>query len=160
MNKKILLISITTLTIQNIFAQSSSNILSNNSSSIALVTLIIAVIALVLSILNTVKISYNKKIRDVNLVNQKDDLNVSMDAIKTTLSKDIRGLKRDIHKIERNKKNQVPQQASNKPITDNTPKEDTENIALNVETKPKKKPYKKRKPFRRKTETNQDQKPE
>lgn len=153
MTKKTILFSITTIATKSLFAQTNIDFISNNSNTIILITLAIAVIALVLAVINTFKIAYNKKIREVNLVNQKDDLNVSMDAIKITLSKDIRGIKRDINKIER--KTKTPQPNQNKTKDENAKESQT------IETKPteekqKKRPFKKRNPFYKKPAAKKD----
>lgn len=150
MKKKIILFSFTVITTNKIFAQSNvDDIISNNLNTIIILTLVIAISALALAIINTFKVEYNKKVREVNLVNQKDDLNVSMDAIKVTLSKDIRGIKRDLSKIERTAKTAKPQSISKK-VTENTEEIKTEE-SQSTEKKPfKKRPFNKRKPFYKK----------
>ena len=153
MNKKLILISIATVVANKIFGQPNLDYISSNSNTIILLTWIIAIVALVLAVVNTFKIAYNKKIREVNLVNQKDDLNVSMDAIKVTLSKDIRGIKRDISKIERKTKNPQPNQPKAKNEDSKEPQitEDQPN-----EKKQVKRPFKKRKPFYKRQAAKKD----
>lgn len=141
MNKKIVLSSTIVIIANSAFAQTdTSYIISNNI--IALIALVVAVAAFVMAAINAYNISHNRKVRDVNLVNQQDDINVTIDAMKVSLSKDIRSVKRDLNKMGRSSK---PKTTS---VKENSEVPETEQPDAD---KPKvKKPFKKRKPFRKK----------
>ena len=151
MKKRIGLSSITIIIANGVFAQAKIDTVLS-SEIISLIALLVAIVALVLAVLNAYNISHNRKIRDVNLVNQKDDINVTMDAIKLTLSKDIRGLKRDLNKMERGPK------PKNSRTEQNALEEGSD--TLTTEQPKAKKPFKKRRPFRRKPAVKDENKGE
>ena len=151
MNKKVVLFSIIAIVANGASAQSKMDtIFSSDNNMISLIALVVALLALIVAAVNAYNISHNRKIRDVNLVNQKDDINVTMDAIKVTLSKDIRSLKRDVNKIGRVNKPKDSQDKTKAVVSEDS-KDDTD-----VEKPKSKRPFKKRKPFRKKPTVKND----
>jgi hypothetical protein len=115
-----------------------------DSNILSLATLLISILALALASYNLFKINYNKKIRDVNLINQKDDIYLSMESIKVSLQKDIRKLEKDINKVEVKAK---PKSTTTKSkISD---KKDNDDKSSNKPVK--KRPYNRKKPIQKNT---------
>ena len=136
MIKKIILFSTITITSNGLFAQNIDATLNNQNTLAILLTLGVAVVALVLSVINFFRISHHIKINEVELVNLKDDINVTMEAVKANSGKDGRYLKKEVGKNTRSQKN-GNSEISNKPVQ-------TANNEQNENRTPKKKPFKKR----------------
>lgn len=136
MIKKLILFS--TLTLANKYMTAQSIDASSNSSNGIIIWLIlgVAICALILAIVNYFRISYNKKIVEVEIVNQKDDLNLTIEAVKIGLSREIRYLRKEVGKSQRAPK-------PNHPHAPTQPKHETEEES--DESNPiEKKPFKKR----------------
>jgi len=69
-----------------------------------IVSLVLSVLALLLAGYNTFKINHNKRVRDVNLINQREDIFMSMESIKVSLQKEIRRLQKDVNRFEKDKR--------------------------------------------------------
>jgi len=100
MIKKLSLFSTLTFASLYLSAKSIDESSSENSMVIWLI-LGVAVCALLLAIVNYFRISYNSKVAEVEMVNQKDDLNVTIEAVKVALSKEIRYLRKEVGKSQR-----------------------------------------------------------
>ncbi len=154
MIKKVVLFSIMAIASENIFAQVAETTNSFNTSSLAvLLTLIVAIVALILSVINTFRISYNKKISEVDLVNQKDDINISMEGINTALIRDIRHIRKEFNRSNRNLKTKEADKTNKPAATDvDTQKNTTETD----KTPPIKKMSNNKRRFYRKTPKTQN----
>jgi len=158
MIKNSILVGTILLTGLNTMAQNAVEISTVGNNLAVLLTLIVAIIALIISIVNFFRISYNRKINEVEMVNQKDDLNVSMEAIKVMLQKEIRTLKKDINKG--GNRNQKPRPQANNNSIDK--QEIDTQVPTNQSTEKKqikRKPtnYKRRPPHRKKDENKPEQ---
>jgi len=138
MIKKIILFSIITITTNSLFAQNIDATLNNQNDLAILLTLSVAIVALVLSVINFFRISHHKKISEVELGNQRDDLKVTMEAVKVSVNNDVRYLKKEVMRTSQSQKNKNSTN-TNKPLV-------TEENVQNESKAPKKKPFKKRTP--------------
>jgi len=130
--KKILFLFLLALIGQKTFA--SSGTLAETSSLIAL---ILSIIAIALTIYNTFWIRRNKQVHEVDMVNYKDDVNLTMEGIREQVANDVRNIRRESGRQNRpNNPNQQNQQQKKvqepeKPDTDktgqNAPKEPEQN---------------------------------
>jgi hypothetical protein len=144
--RKIILIATALLSTTTIFAQG-NKVSADNTNILIILTLIIALATLILASINAYNIARNKKVRDVNLYNQKDDINVTMDVLKDELQRDIRALRRELSKIERNSKQKTVQPIKKKTIQANTEVKDKDEEG---EKKAVKKRQYKRRPYKKK----------
>lgn len=137
MTKKILLFNAVALATFTLSAQNTETQNTTNNLAI-IITLIVALLALIITVINSFRISHLKKVSEVEYNNLKDDLNLTAGSLKSSLSKEIRGLKRDAGR------NSKPRNTNNrKPKTEETSKE-TEGQTDSETNKTAKKPYKKR----------------
>lgn len=83
-----------------------------------LVITIIALAALVVSVVNAFRITTIKKMLEVNLQNQKEDMELSFKKIKSSLGRDIGNMRREVNKRneggQQNQKKPMPKKAANK----------------------------------------------
>ncbi len=100
MIKKIFILGSLILGYQYLFAFNQGNGTNDNSIAIILI-LIVAILALILAVINFFRISTYKRIAEVDMVNQKDDLNVTMENVKVDLARDLRNLRREVSKLAR-----------------------------------------------------------
>ncbi|MDA3890407.1 MAG: hypothetical protein PF517_01955 [Salinivirgaceae bacterium] len=139
MIKKTILFSLFGITTFLLNAQTASSSLSDENNLAILLTLCVALAALILAVVNSFRIAHQKKVLEVELVNQKDDLKVTMEAVKVNLSKDVRYLRKELGKTARNI-NPSSNADNNQAKSEKT--DDSES------GKPK--PFKKRKPYYKK----------
>lgn len=155
MIKKLVLLCILAIGSQYLIAQPLDAGINKQNSLALLLTLGVAICALVIAVVNSFRISHNKKITDVIMVNQIDDINTTMEAVKLSLSRDLRNLRKEISKSQRaTKPNQgQPIQAKNNDETDNS------GIIEPTEKKPFKKRssnYRRRPPHKKAPDTNSE----
>lgn len=67
------------------------------------VAIIVATLAFLLSVINAIRISGLRKRVDVDLVNHREDVNLSMESVKFTATREVKNLRKEINK--RNKPN-------------------------------------------------------
>ncbi len=154
MIKKAVLFSLMAIATENIYSQDieSASIININNLAI-LLTLIVAIAALIISIINAFRISYNRKISEVNLVNQKDDINVSMEGINTVLTRDIRNIRKEMNRSSRNQKPKEPTSTNNPAAATQDSKKNTSEEDKNP---PKRKMNNNKRRFYRKKPTNKN----
>ena len=128
----------------------SANAANNN---LLIITFVLAALAFLIAAINAYRISHLKKISEVDLINQKDDLNVSMEAVKVDLYRDIRNIRRELGKLNRPPKPAVQQ----KPAEPKADKTETSAESIPVEKKPyRKRPsnFKRRPPRKKEGDSN------
>ena len=155
MTKKIVLLCILAIGSQYLIAQSMELAIEDENNLAVLLTLGVAICALILAVVNMFRISHNKKITEVILVNQIDDINTTMEAVKLGLSRDLRNLRKEIGKSQGGPKPNQGQPAQAKNTDEN---EDIE-VKEPAEKKPFKKRssnYRRRPPHKKAPETNSE----
>lgn len=156
MIKKVVLFSIITITTKYASAENIDvETISQNSVAI-LLTLAVAIIALILAVINTFRISHMRKVSEVEFVNQKDDINVTMEAVKVSLYKEVRNLKKDFNKPNRHQKPKESTNSIKKEVEEETNSEGKK-AAEKKPFKRRSSNFKKRPPHKKSTENNLDQ---
>lgn len=108
---------------------------------------LIALIALVISVLNAFRISQVKKMLEVSTQNQKDDLDLSFKKIKSSLGRDLSNIRRELSRRSDQKNAGSKQQPAKAKVADkNTNEEDGEAPKKKPARKPQRRKYVPRKP--------------
>ncbi|HAM99023.1 MAG TPA: hypothetical protein DCQ26_10480 [Marinilabiliales bacterium] len=117
-------------------------------------TLVIAIVALLVGVFNILWMLRIRLVHRVDLINQKEDLNLTMEGIKTELTRDIRHNRKELMKLQNPthtdkvqpvvKKAQPYQELKNRPIQSKPESESQDDKP--VQPKPKKKYYRRHKP--------------
>lgn len=142
MIKKIVLLSFSIIASKYLIAQTTDVVTNNENGLAILLTLGVAISALVLAVVNSFRISYYKKVTDVTIVNQIDDINVTIEAVKVGLSRDLRNLRKEMGK---NQRTQNPNQTHNHIKEPAKLKEaGSGDVVLDESQTAEKKPFKKR----------------
>jgi len=136
MTKKLILFSTLAIASKSLPAQSIDAVNNSENGFVIWLILGVAICALILSIVNYFRLSYNKQVAEVEMVNQKDDLNLTIEAVKVALTKEIRYLRKEVGKSQRG-----PKPIHSQPAT-HAKKENDEETDENSAAE--KKPFKKR----------------
>lgn len=127
-----------------------------NVDTSVLLALIPGVLALIISITNAFRINRVKKLHEVDLVNHKEDVNLSMEGVKVSLAKEINKLKKGANKNHRaNKQKQSTNTGGND--KGNTPNKDKPKKVVQRKPQQRSKNYRKR-PTPRKDNPQENQK--
>jgi hypothetical protein len=94
----------TLLTILETTKALDANATNNPNMSLILLALIPGILAFILSIINAFRIRRVKKLHEVDLVNHKEDVNLSMEGVKVSLAKEINRLKKGVNKNQKTHK--------------------------------------------------------
>lgn len=103
---------------------------------------IIALIALIISVMNAFRISQVKRMLEVTMQNQKDDMELSFKKMKSSLGRDIGNMRREINKKNVQKKPINKQQpAKTKEVVKTTVEDKGENQSKKPARKPQRRKY-------------------
>lgn len=124
-----------------------------------IVITLIAFIALVVSVVNAFRITKIRKMLEVNLMNQKEDMELSFTKIKSSLGRDISNIKRQVGGKGNDARTQKPRNPNQNPNKNpnqnkNTPKKtdesNTDETKAPIKKNPPRKPQQRRYPPRKK----------